>query len=204
MCAFLNAAPRGLRLIDAVSCVGVTHASVAHAIALGADAQLIHRLPAWFARRWRCVRHRRIPVNEAHAYMPNGSFSFERATQAAGTVLSFRAAPPPPAPEPDAAANPDAPPPPPPPPPPMYFELVARYDDEEALAAVGLPQWRPGVCVAPMGSREMRTAQRVALGDMSCPDRFPEVDEPGICTGRWRADDGEDDVEGAPAAAEDL
>ena len=177
VCYLLDAAPATLLEVDAVSCVGVTHATVLHAAALRLPRMIVRRLPRWFARRWRCVRHRRIPVDELHAYFADGTFAFERETQASGAVLSFTLAPPV-----DGA--------------PPHFQLVAQYDDEEALAQIGLPQWRPGVCVRQSGAREMHTAQRVSVNNTSCPDTLPLADEPGICTGLWRA---EEDAEGAPA-----
>jgi hypothetical protein len=86
-------------------------------------------------------------------------------------------------------------------PPPGYFHLVARYDDEAALAAAGLPEWRPGVCIRAIGPHGMHTAQRTSLADNSCPERMPEEDEDGICTGVWRAE--EEVAEGTPTASQE-
>ncbi len=212
MCALLDAAAP-LRLIDAVGCALVTHAAVAFVATLpraqlGLPPPLVQRLPLWFARAWRCVRHRRIAAGELHQYFADGTFRFTRASQASGAVVSWRAAPA------RAAAAADdedgvaaaAPAPPP------HFELVPCYDDEAALALVGFPQWRPGVCVQPAGARGMRTAQRTGMMDLACPDRIPDQDEPGICTGLWRADllpgesaeEEEERVDVAPAGAEDA
>jgi hypothetical protein len=184
VCALFDRAHATLRCVDAVGCAAVSHASVAHARALGAPPNTLRRLPAWFARRWRCVRHRRIPANELHQYFADGTFRFARAAQASGCVLSYAPAP---------AVTPEAPPL-------GYFHLIARYDDEAALAAAGLPDWRPGVCIRQVGAHGMHTAQRTSLADNSCPERMPDEDEDGICTGVWRA---EEEAAGTPAASQE-
>ena len=70
---------------------------------------------------------------------------------------------------------------------------------------MGLPGWRPGVCVRPAGEHEMVTAQRANLHNMAAPDTLPLADEPGICTGLWRAvQQRPADVEGAPAGDIEL
>jgi hypothetical protein len=179
-----------LACIDAVECAHVTHESVVAAGAAGGHV-LVRRLPAWFARPWRCVQHRNIPVGELHQYFPDGTFRFSRFDQNAGCVVSWRAAPPQPGEE----------------QPPGHHQLVVRFDDEGALAAIGLPGWRPGINVRAEGPRHMRSAQRRSHHDTSAPETLPLVDAPNVACGYWEAvEDGDDDAalhDVAPAGADD-
>ena len=182
--ALLEDAPC-LALIDAVECAHVTEASSR----LAAGRVVIRRLPAWFSRAWRCMEHRTIPVGEVHRYAPDGSFRFSREQQNSGFVVSWRAAPAPP----DGGEAPG------------HFQFVVRFDDEAALALVGLPNWRPGICVKAEGERLMRSAQRRGGADNNAPDTLPLVDAPGLVCGLWEAqDDEEEDAhDAAPAGADE-
>ena len=166
-----------LAAVDAVSCAHVTHASVQ----LAAGRVLVRRLPPWFSRPWRCVAHRSIPTGEVHLYRPDGTFRFSRDHQNAGAVVSWRAAPPPP-----DGGEPSG-----------HFQLVVRFDDEQALALVGLPGWRPGIAVRAEGERHMRSAQRRGGPDTSAPETLPTVDAFNVVCGLWEA---MDDVAGGDAA----
>ena len=166
-----------LSCVDAVSCEHVTHASVQ----LAAGRVLVRRLPPWFARAWRCVQHRHIPVGEVHKYQQDGTFSFTRNAQNAGWVISWRAAPPPPG----------------------HHQLVVRFTEEDALVAG--QGWRPGICVRAEGPHHMRSAQRTWGLDHSAPETLPIADTHNVSTGFWQAVEEEDaahDV--APAGADEL
>ena len=163
-----------LRLVDATCCGCVTHASVAVAKAAGVQ---LHRIPAWFAQRWVCVSHLFIPTHEEHHYFRDGSFKFSREHQAEGHVLSFQPGPP--------GAK--------------HMEVTVQFDDEEHAAMVGMPQYRPCVCVLQQppdesekalhrGQPRMRTAQCTRV--LACPASVPEVDPPensDVVCGTWVA-----------------
>lgn len=163
-----------LRLIDATCCPGVTHTSVGAAKQAG--VQLV-RLPAWFAQRWVCVSHLFIPTQEEHHYHRDGTFKFSREHQAEGHVLSFLPGPP--------GAK--------------HMEVTVQFDDEEHAAMVGMPQYRPCVCVLQQppdeqegalhrGRPRMRTAQCTRV--LACPPSVPEVDPPensDVVCGTWVA-----------------
>ena len=174
-----------LSCVDAVSCEHVTHASVQ----LAAGRVRVRRLPPWFARAWRCVQHRHIPVGEVHRYYEDGSFSFTRVAQSAGWVTSWRAAP---APEGSTEA-------------PGHFQFVVRFSEEDAVVGgAALAQgWRPGICVRAEGPDHMRSAQRTWGLDQSAPETLPLADTHNVSTGLWQAVE-DDDGDMAPAGAEEL
>lgn len=81
-----------------------------------------------------------------------------------------------------------------------------RFDDEEALAAAGLPGWRPGINVKAEGLRGMRSAQRRGGNDWSPPEALPLANAPGVVCGLWEADDddrGDMLLDSAPAGVDD-